>query len=82
MQRNNRLLIARHKLRKAVHILFFLLCCCPLTAFFGCGVVSVIKAPFEMVGFTQGMMGQFKERETSFFEDAASLERWIRLPPK
>ena len=70
MQRNNRLLIERHKLRKAVHILFLVLCCCPLTAFFGCGAVSAIKAPFEMVGFTQGMMGQLKERETSLIESA------------
>ncbi|RKU16255.1 hypothetical protein C6503_12545 [Candidatus Poribacteria bacterium] len=70
MQRNNRLSIARHKLRKAVHILFLLLWCCLLTAFFGCGAVSVIKAPFEMVGFTQGMIGQLKERETSLIESA------------
>ena len=70
MQRNNRLLIARHELRKAVHILFVLLWCCPLTAFFGCGVVSAIKAPFEMAGFMKDMMGQLKERETSLIESA------------
>ena len=70
MQRNNQLLITKHKLRKTVHILCLLLCCFALTAFFGCGAVSAIKAPFEMAGFAKGMMGQLKERETSLIESA------------
>ncbi|RKU19486.1 hypothetical protein C6500_11080 [Candidatus Poribacteria bacterium] len=70
MQRNNQLLIAKHKLRKAVPILCLLLCCFALVAFFGCGAVSAIKAPFEMVGFTKGMFAQLEERETFLTESA------------
>ncbi len=70
MQRNNPLLIAKHKLRRAVPMLCLLLCCFALAAFFGCGAVSAIKAPFEMAGFMKGMMGQLKERETSLIESA------------
>ncbi len=45
MERNNRLFIAKHKLRKAVRILCLLLCCLALTAFFGCGAINAVKAP-------------------------------------
>ena len=70
MKQNNRLLIAKCKLRKPVRILCWLLCCFALTAFFGCGAVSAVKAPFEMAGFIKGMVGQFEERETSLVESA------------
>ena len=70
MERNNRLFIAKHKLRKAVRILCLLLCCLALTAFFGCGAISAVKAPFEMAGFMKGMVTQLKEREAFLRESA------------
>ena len=70
MKRNNRLLIAKHKLCKAVHILFLLLCCFALAAFFGCGAVSAVKAPFELAGFMMGMVTQLAEREAFLIESA------------
>lgn len=70
MKRDNRLLIARHKLRKADFILCLLLCCFTLTAFFGCGAISAVKAPFEIAGFMKGMFAQFEEREAFLIESA------------
>ena len=70
MKRDNWLLIAKHKLRKAVSILCLLLCCFALTAFFGCGAISAVKAPFEIAGFMKGMFAQFEEREAFLIESA------------
>ena len=70
MKRNNRLLIAKHKLGKKVSIFYFLLCCFALTTFLGCGAISAIKAPFEMAGFVKGMTAQLKEREAFLMEAA------------
>ena len=68
MRRNNQLLIAKCKLRKEISVLCFLLSGLPLTAFFGCGVVSAVKAPFEMAGFMKGMVAQLGEREAFLIE--------------
>ena len=70
MKRNNRLFIAKHKFHKDIPILCLLLCSLSLTMFSGCGAVSAIKAPFEMMGFMKGMIGQLEERETSLIESA------------
>lgn len=70
MKRDNRLLIAKHKLRKADSILCLLLCCFALTAFFGCGAISAVKAPFEIAGFMKGIFVQFEEREAFLIESA------------
>ena len=59
MERNNRLLVAMSRLRKTTPILCLLLCCLPLTTFFGCA----IGATFETVGFVKGMTTQLEERE-------------------
>ena len=66
MKRNSRLWIAKHELGKGVPILCLLICCLPLTMFFGCA----IGATFEMVGFVKGMTAQLKEREASLMEAA------------
>ena len=70
MKRNNRLLIAKHKLRKEIPTLCVFLCCLPLTTLFGCGAVSAVKAPFEMVGFMKDVTAQLKERERFLIESA------------
>lgn len=72
MKRRNWLLIAKHKLRKEIPTLCVFLCCLPLTTLFGCGAISVVKAPFPE---------EFALMR-SFFQDTAALEEWIRLPPK
>ena len=67
VKRNNRLLMAKHKLGKKGSILCLLLCCFALTTFLGC---SAIKVPFEMTGFLKGMTAQLKEREAFLMESA------------
>ncbi len=64
MEGNNRLSVAMSRLRKTAPIFCLLLCCLPLTTFFGCA----IGATFETVGFMKGMTTQLKEREASLVE--------------
>ena len=70
MKRNDPLLITKHKLRKEIPILCFLLCYPVLMTFFGCGAISAVKAPFEIAGFMKDIFAQFEEREAFLIESA------------
>ena len=64
MKRNNGLWVAMRKLLKTAPLLCLLLCCLPLTTFFGCA----IGATFEIVGFMKEMTTQLEEREAFLVE--------------
>ena len=66
MKRNNRLSVAKHRLRKGVPVLCLLLCCLALTTFSSCAIGATV----EMAGFMKGMVAQFKERGAFLIESA------------